>query len=145
MTHTISLVVIHKGVEIIVIRVGPPISVVNSRLGRRVDWTVINHMSWGVISSTNLKIAYLISVSPSVTEITLGRQTMMCSMARHWFPTSRTSVQGAGEPVVTEIRAMITLDVGRVRVGVLNENLRGRGGDPLPFDNLDANDFIISY
>ena len=87
-THTIFLVVIHKGIEVIVVRIGSPISVMSFWLGKWVDWTVIDwavidHMSQGVTSSTDLKIAYLIQVSPSVTEITLGHQTMMCGMAQH--------------------------------------------------------------
>ena len=82
LTHTTSLVVIHKGVEVIVVRVGASISVVNVWLGKWVDWTVIDHMSQGVASSTDPKIAYLVRMSPPVTEITLGLQTMMCSVTR---------------------------------------------------------------
>ena len=145
MTHTTSLVVIHQGVEIIVVRIGSPISVASLWLGKRIDWTVIDHMSQGVASSTDPKIAYLIRMSPSMTEITLGRQTMMCGVTRCRFPTGRTGVQGAGEPVVTEIRAMVTLGVGGVRARVLDEDSRGRGGDPLPFSDLDADDFILGY
>ena len=92
LTHIISLIVIHKGVEVIVVGVGPPISIVSFWLGKQVDWTVIDHMSWGVTSSTNPKIAYFVQVSPLVTEITLGRQTIMCGMAQCRFPTGRTGV-----------------------------------------------------
>ena len=114
-------------------------------MGKWVDWTVINHMSRGVASSTDLKVAYLIRMSPPVTEITLGFQTMMCDVTRRRFPAGRTGIQGAGEPVMTEIRAMVTLGVGGVRVRVLDENLRGRRGDPLPVSDLNVDDFIISY
>ena len=93
LTHTIFLVVIHKGVEVVVIRVGPSISVASFQLGKQVDWTVIDHMSCrGVTSSTDPKIAYFIRVSPLVTEITLGFQTMMCGMAWCRLPTGRTGV-----------------------------------------------------
>ena len=102
-------------------------------------------MSWGIASSTDLKVAYLVRVSPSVTEITLGLQAMMCSMAWHCFPTNGTGVQGAGEPVMTEIRAMVALGIRGVRTGILDEDSRGRGGDPLSFCDLDADDFIVSY
>ena len=84
-------------------------------------------------------------MSPSMTEITLGRQTMMCGVARCQFPTGRTGVQGAGEPVVTETRAMVTLGVGGVRVRVLDKDSRGGGSDPLPFNDLDVDDFILGY
>ena len=144
-TCTTSLVVIHQGVEVIVIRVGASISVASFWLGKWVDWTVINHMSRGVASSTDLKVAYLIRMSPPVTEITLGFQTMMCDVTRRRFPAGRTGIQGAGEPVMTEIRAMVTLGVGGVRVRVLDENSRGGRGDPLPVSDLNADDFIISY
>ena len=144
-THTTSLVVIHKGVEIIVVRVGSPISVASLWLGKQVDRTVIDHMSRGVASSTDPKIAYLIRMPPSMTEITLGCQTMMCGVTRCRFPTGRTDVQGAGEPMVTETRATVTLGVGGVRARVLDEDSRGRGGDPLPFNDLDADDFILGY
>ena len=144
-THTISLVVIHKGVEVVIVRVGSPISVVSFWLGKRVDWTIIDHMSWGVASSTDLKIAYLVRVSPLMTEITLGHQTMMCSMAQCRFPTSRTGVQETGESVVTKIQATVALGVRGIRTRVLDKNSRGRGGDPLPLSDLDMDDFNVSY
>ena len=40
---------------------------------------------------------------------------------------------------------MVTLGIGGVGARVLNEDSRGRGGDPLPFNDLDADDFIINY
>ena len=47
--------------------------------------------------------------------------------------------------MVTKIRAMVTLGVRRVWVGVLDKNLRGGGGDPLPFCDLDVYNFIVSH
>ena len=47
--------------------------------------------------------------------------------------------------MVTEIRATVTLGVGGVRVGVLDEDARGRGSDPLSFNDLDTDDIIVSY
>ena len=47
--------------------------------------------------------------------------------------------------MVTEIRANVTLGVGGVGAGVLDENSRGGGSDPLSFSDLDVDDIIISY
>ena len=102
-------------------------------------------MPWGVTSSADPKIANLIRVSPSMTEITVGCQTMMCSMAWRRFPTGRTGVHGAGEPVVTEIQATVTVGIRRVRAGVLDEDSRGGGSDPLSFNDLDTDDIVINY
>ena len=44
----------------------------SSRLSKWVDWAIIDHMSQGITSSTDLKIANFVRVSPSMTEITLG-------------------------------------------------------------------------
>ena len=60
LTHTISLVVIHKGVEVIIVGIGSPISIASFWLGKRVDWAVIDHMPQSVTSSADLKIANLI-------------------------------------------------------------------------------------
>ena len=57
MTHLTFLVVIHKGVEIVIVGVGPIISAVSVRLGKRMDWAVINHMSLGIASPADLKVA----------------------------------------------------------------------------------------
>ena len=114
-------------------------------MSKRVDWAVIDHMSGGVTSSTDPKIADFIRVSPLMTEITLGCQTMMCRMTGRRFPAGRTGVHGAGEPVVTEIRAMVTLGVGGVRVGVLDKDARDRGSDPLSFNDLDTDDIVVGY
>ena len=46
---------------------------------------------------------------------------------------------------MTEIRATVTLGVGRVRSGVLDKNSRSRRGYPLPLCDLNANDFIVNY
>ena len=80
-----------------------------------------------------------------VTEITLGLQTMMCSVTRCRFPAGRTGIEGTRESVMTEIRATVTLGVGGVRARVSDKNSRGRRGDPLPVSDLNADDFIISY
>ena len=144
-THTTPLVFIHKGIEVIVIRIGSPISVVSSWLSKQVDWAVIDHMSWGVTSSADSKIANFIRVSPAMTEITLGRQTMMCHVAWCQLPTGGTGVHGAGEPMVTKIQANVTLGAGGVGAGVLDKDSRGGGGDPLSFYDLDADDIIVRY
>ena len=128
-----SLVVIHKGIEVVIIRVGPIVSALSIWLGKGVNWTVIDHMSQGVTSSTDSKVANIVRVSPSVTEITLGRQTMMCSMAQCWFPAGRTDVHGAGKPVVTEIWANVATSGGGAGARMLDKDLRRGGGDPLPF------------
>ena len=60
LTHAISLVVIHESIEVIVVGIGSPISVASFRLGKWIDWAVIDHMSRDVTSSTDLKIANLI-------------------------------------------------------------------------------------
>ena len=101
--HTIPLVVIHKGAEVIVIRVGSSISVANVRLGKWIDWAVIDHMPRGVTSSTDPKVANIVGISPSMTEITLGLQTMMCHMTGHRLSANGTDVHQAEEPVMTEI------------------------------------------
>ena len=82
-------------------------------LGKGIDWTVIDHMSWGVTSSTDPKIADVVRVSPLATEITLGHQTMMCSMSQCRFPTGRADMHGAEEPVMAEIRANVAMGGGR--------------------------------
>ena len=84
-------------------------------------------------------------MSPSMTEITLGCQTMMCRVTGCRFPAGRTGVHGAGEPVVTEIQATVTLGVGGVRMGILDEDTRGGGSDPLPLNDLDMDDIVIGY
>ena len=81
-------------------------------LGKQIDWAVINHMPQGVTSSTDLKIADVIGMSPSMTEITLGRQTMMCHMTWHSLSTGRTNVHQAEEPMMTEIQANVATGVG---------------------------------
>ena len=102
-------------------------------------------MPWGVASSADLKIANFIEMSPSVTEIPLGCQTMMCCVTWRRFSAGRTDIHGTEEPMVTEIQANVTLGVGGGRVGALNEDLRERGRDPLSFSNLDADDIVVSY
>ena len=91
------------------------VSASNNWLVKGVDWAVIDHMSQGVTPSTDPKVADIVRVSPSMAEITLGRQTMMCSVSQRRFPTGRTSVHGARESVMAKIRANIAPGEGRAR------------------------------
>ena len=79
-------------------------------------------MPWGVASSTDPKVANVVGMSPSMTEITLGFQTMMCHMTGHCFSTGRTGVHQAEEPMVTKIQANITLGVGGGGARVLDKD-----------------------
>ena len=47
--------------------------------------------------------------------------------------------------MVTKILATVTLGVGGVRAGILDEDTRGRGSDPLSFNDLDMDDIVIGY
>ena len=47
--------------------------------------------------------------------------------------------------MVTKIQAMVTLGVGGVRVGVLDEDMRDGGSDPLSFNDLDTDDIVVGY
>ena len=67
-------------------------SAANIWLGKWIDWAVIDHMPWGIASSTDLKIADVIRMFPYMTEITEGHQTMMCHMTWCGFPTGRADV-----------------------------------------------------
>ena len=145
MIRTIPLVVIHKSVEVVVVRVGSSISVVNVWLGKWIDWAVIDHMPWGVTSSTDLKVANVVGMSPSVTEITLGLQTMMCHMTGRCLSTSGTDVHWAEEPMMTEIRANVILGVGGGGVRALDKDSGRRRGDPLAFSDLDPDDIVGVY
>ena len=145
MTHTISLVVIHKGVEVVVVQIGSPISELSIGLGKWVDRAVIDHVSWGIASSTDPKVTNLISMSPPITDITLDCQTMMGSMTRRCFLTGRAEIHGTEEPMVTEIHTNVAVGGGGAGARMLDKDLRGGGRDPLPFLNLDADDIIIIY
>ena len=68
-------------------------------------------MPWGITSSTDPKIANVIGMSPSKTEITLGFQTMMCHMAGCHLSAGRTDMHWAEESMVTKIRANVTVGV----------------------------------
>ena len=81
-------------------------------LAKQVDWAVINHTAQGIASSTDPKIADVIKVSLSMTEITPGLQTMMCCVARCCLSTGGTDINQAEEPVVTKIQINIALGVG---------------------------------
>ena len=108
-THTISLVVIHKGVEVFVVRVSSPISRSSVGLVKRVDRAVIDHVAWVIASSADPKIAHLVSMSPPTTEITLGLQPMMDSVTGSRFLTGGAAIHGAEKPMVTEIHTNIAL------------------------------------
>ena len=102
-----------------------------------------------VASSTDPEVAYLVGVSPSMTEITLGLQTMMGSVTRSRLLTGGAAVHGAEESMVTCIRTNVALGGGGTGVGVLDED-PGRGQcDPLSLSDLDANgvifDGIVGY
>ena len=84
----------------------------NVWLGKWVDWAIINHMPQDVTSSTDLKIADIIRMSPSKTEITLDHQTMMCRMTRRGLSTGRTDMHWAEEPMMTKIQANVAAGVG---------------------------------
>ena len=118
-------VIIHKGVEVIVVQVGSPISRSSIGLGKQVDRTVIDHMSGGVASSTASKVANLVSMSPSMTDVTLGHQTMMGSMTGGCLLTGRAMVHGAEEPMVTKIRTNVALSGGGAGVRMLYEDSGG--------------------
>ena len=133
------------GVEVVVVRVSSSISVMNVWLGKRIDWAVIDHMPQGVTSPTDPKVANIVGMSPSMTEITLGLQTMMCCMTRCHFSAGRTDVHRAEEPVVTKIRANVALDVGGGGVRALDEDSGCQGSDPLAFSNLDLDDIVNIY
>ena len=75
----------------------------NIWLDKQIDWAVIDHVSWGVTSSTDLKIADIVGMSPSMTEVILGCQTMMCCMAQHGLSTGRANMHWAEESMMIEI------------------------------------------
>ena len=113
--------------------------------GKGVDWAVIDHMPQGITSSTDPKVANVVGMSPSMTEITLGFQTMMCRMAWRCFSAGRTNMHGAEESVMTKIQANITTGAGGAGAGVLDQDSRGRRGDPLAFSDLDSDDIVGVY
>ena len=98
-----------------------------------------------VASSTDPEVAYLVGVSPSMTEITLGLQTMMGSVTGGRLLAGGAPVHGTGEPMVTSIRANVALGGGRAGTRLLDEDA-GRGrGDPLSVADIDANGVIFGY
>ena len=145
MTHTIALVVIHKGVEIVIIRVGSPISRPGVWLVKRIDRAVIDHMAWVIAPPADSEIAYLVSVSPSTTEITLGLQTMMGSVTQGHLLTGGAVIHGAKEPMVTEICTNIALGGGGAGTRGLYEDPGGGRHNPLAFGNLNADRVIVYW
>ena len=98
-----------------------------------------------VAPSTGPEVAYFVGVSPPMTEITLGLQTMMGSVTGGRLLAGGAAIHGTGEPMVTSIRTNVALGGGRVGKGLLDEDA-GRGrGDPLSITDIDANGVIISY
>ena len=148
-THIISLVVIHKGVEVFVVRVGSPISRLSIGLVKRVDRAVIDHVAWVIASTTDPKIAHLVSMSPPTTEITLGLQTMMGSMTGSCFLTGGAVIHGAEKPMVTKIRTNIALGGRGTGTRVLYKDSGGGRRNPLTFSDLNPDGVIfgglISY
>ena len=95
-------------------------------------------MSSFITPSTDPKIADIIGMSPLMTEITLGCQTMMSSMTWGHLTTGRTGVERAFCAMVTEIRTNVAVGGGSGWHGVVYQDLGGRRGDPLSFSDLDS-------
>ena len=98
-----------------------------------------------VTSSADPKIAYFVGVSPSMTEITLGRQTMMGSMSGGRLLTGGAVVHGAEEPMVTKIHTNVALGGGGAGTGLLDKDMGRRGGYPLSFSDLDTDGVIAHW
>ena len=114
-------------------------------MGKQIDWAVIDHMFLGVASSTDSKVTDFVRVSPSTTETTLGFQTMMCSVAWGGLLAGWAGVHWAEEAMVTEIQANVTEGIGGRGAGALDQDLQGRGSDPLAFCDLNADNIFIIY
>ena len=69
-------------------------------------------MSSGIASSTDSKVRDFVRVSPSMTDTTLGLQTMMGSVTWHGFTAGWAGVHRAVQAMVTKIRAYVTEGVG---------------------------------
>ena len=118
----------------------------NVQLGKGIDWAVIDHMPWDVASSTDPKVANVVGVSPSMTETTLDFQTMMCHVTGCRLSANGTNVCWTEEPMMTEIRANVTLGVGGGGARALDEDSTShRRGDPLSFGDLDPDDIVSVY
>ena len=102
-------------------------------------------MSSFITPPTDLKIADIIRMSPLMTEITLGRQTMMGSMTQGHLTTGRTGVERAFCVMVTKIRTNVAVGGGDGWYGVVYQDLEGRRGDPLSFSDLDSDDIVLDY
>ena len=102
-------------------------------------------MAWVIASPADPEIAYLVGVSPPMTEITLGLQTMMGSVTRGRLLTGGAVIHGAEKPMVTCIHTNVALGGRGAGTRLLDEDSGGGGGDPLAFCDLDADDFIIGY
>ena len=102
-------------------------------------------MAWVVTSSADTKVAYLVGVSPPMTEITLGLQTMMGSVTGGSLLTGGAVVQGTRESVVTSIRTNVALGGRGVGTRLSDEDAGRGGGDPLPVTDIDADGVIFCY
>ena len=102
-------------------------------------------MSRGIASSTDSKVADVVGMSPSVTEITLGLQTMMCRMTGCRLSTNGADVHQAEEPMMTKIQANVTLGVGGGGARAWDKDSGRQRGDPLAFGDLDPDDIISVY
>ena len=65
-----------------------------------------------ITPTTDPKIADVVGMSPLMTEITLGHQTMMSSVSRCCLVTGGTSVEQAFHAMMTEIQAIVTVGGG---------------------------------
>ena len=84
-------------------------------------------------------------MSPSMTDITLGCQTMMGSVTGCHFLTGRTDIHGTEESMVTEICTNVAMGGGEAGARMLDKDSRGGGHDPLPFPDLDVDVIVIVY
>ena len=102
-------------------------------------------MSLAITSSTDLKVTYIVGLSPSMTEITLDFQTMMCSMSWGCLTIGWTGVQGAVHAVVTEIQTNVALDISGQGERILDQDSGSGRGDPLAIGDLNLNDIFVVY
>ena len=79
-------------------------------------------MSLGIASSTDSKVTDFVRVSPSMTDTTLGLQTMMGSVTWRGFAAGWAGVHRAVQALVTEIQAYVTEGVGGGGVGALDQD-----------------------
>ena len=76
-----------------------------------------------IYSTTDPKIADIVGMSPLMTEITLGHQTMMGSMTWGCLMTGGTGVKGAFHAMMTEIQTNVTVGGGSEWKGVVHQSI----------------------